>query len=938
MDIVLDRKRASAREGSKIEAQLCPSPGRPAVVLKGEMTRTRKILRPRVRDAEGLMKAIRTDAADEVIVAGPHGDQMDTLTGAEPPYRVMVDAMTDGAVMLSPDDTIFYSNQSFARLIGTSLDRVIGSPLAQFVYAEDRTQYRRLLEQARSGASRGTLRLAAASAVVPTHLSVGPSTSAGSPCSCVVVTDLSQRQRHEESQAAHMLERRKRADAEATRQCIERILEGITDVCFTLDRNWCISDVNQRAASIFGRSRAELIGKSFWDMTLRSHPDVDAQYRAVMEQRVAGHHEGPSIISRGLWVEKHIYPTDEGLAVYGRDITARKQVEEQLRQSDAHFNEAQRLGHIGSWVWNVRTGALVWSLEHYRLFGVVPDTFQPTKDNTQRFIHADDLTFVNAVLGDAVRSVREFEVEYRIVRNDGAIRFHRSLGRPLSSNGGDLKFVGTLMDVTDQKQAELALRESEECFRRAFELGLIGMAVTSPTRGILDVNDELCRILGYERDELLKITWAAVTHADDLAADLAQFTRVIAGEIDGYSLDKRLIRKNGRVVHSIMAVRCVRRADQSVEYCVGLVQDITSRHLGEERLRRSEALLAQGEEICGTGSWVLSLQTDELSWSREHYRLWGVAPDTFHLTLASARLLIHPLDRDAANEQLETAIRERAGFTIEFRIVRPDASVRHMRSIGRAVFKDSGDCDEYVGTVIDVTDRKAEALARQELRRRLIAAQEDERRRIALEMHDQFGQQLSHLVLKLAELRRDVGRRATLVADLESLEGIATQLDLDLEHIVGRLRPTALDDLGLVPALIEYLREWSTIFHVPAELHTSGTDADRLRSELETALYRIAQEALNNVAKHATAKHVSVLLDRRGDRVSIIVEDDGVGFDPEQPSSRFGVAGMRERARLLGGTLDIESRVGRGTTVVSRIPLISSENEVRHGQNQGPAG
>jgi PAS domain S-box-containing protein len=839
---------------------------------------------------------------------------------------------------MSADDTIFYSNQSFATMVGVPLERVIGSRMRQFVFVEDAARYATLMHEARAGASRGTIRLSKVGITVLTHLSVNPFESAGSASFSVVVADLTQCQRQEELLTAQAVERTKRADAGAAGHGVQGILESITDSFVTLDRNWRITDVNQRAAVAFGKTSDELIGKSFWDVTHRLHPDVDEQYRIAMGQRLVVHHDGPSIIAIDKWFERHIYPTDAGLAVYFRDITEGKRAEDRLLQSEAHFNEAQRLGHVGSWIWDVRTGNLVWSLEHYRLFGVDPETFRPTRENAQPFIHSEDRVAVQAVVDDAIRREVEFEVDYRIIRPDGSLRYHRGLGRPLVSNADEQKYVGTVMDVTDRKKTELALRQSEERFRRYFELGLIGMAITSPTKGILEVNDELCRILGYERVELLRKTWAEMTYPDDLSRDAAQFDRVMAGESDGYSMDKRWIRKDGGVIYSIMATRCVRLADRSVEYFVGLVQDITERKLAEEKLRHSEALLADGERISKTGSWVLSLRTGELSWSREHYSIWGVDPETFDLTLTSARHLIHPDDRDSAIDVFESALRSRTGFECEFRIVKADGDVRQMLSVARPMLDDAGDCHEYAGTVMDITDRKQEEVAREEIRRRLIEAQEDERRRIALEMHDEFGQQLSALALKLSGLRRDIGRRTALTGELELLEQIVRELDRDLENIVGRLRPTALDDLGLVAALTEYVKHWSEHFHVSAELQTSGMEADRLTNELETALYRIAQEVLNNVAKHARATHVSVLLDQRSDRVSVIVEDDGVGFDPEQPSARFGVAGMRDRARLLGGTVEIESHPGAGTTVAARIPLTSHVNRSPHRQGADSPG
>ena len=127
----------------------------------------------------------------------------------------------------------------------------------------------------------------------------------------------------------------------------------------------------------------------------------------------------------------------------------------------------------------------------------------------------------------------------------------------------------------------------EACFRRYFDLGSVGMAITSPEKGFIEVNDELCRIWGYERSELLRTSWTAITHPDDLALDLANFERVMAGQLDGYSIDKRFIRKDGRVIYSTIAVKCARRADGSVEYFFALLQDITARKQADEALARS---------------------------------------------------------------------------------------------------------------------------------------------------------------------------------------------------------------------------------------------------------------------------------------------------------------------------------------------------------------
>ncbi len=223
----------------------------------------------------------------------------------------------------------------------------------------------------------------------------------------------------------------------------------------------------------------------------------------------------------------------------------------------------------------------------------------------------------------------------------------------------------------------------------------------------------------------------------------------------------------------------------------------------------------------------------------------------------------------------------------------------------------------------EVRERRRIEGERVELLRRIVFAQEDERRRIAREMHDQLGQQLTVLKLKLDMVKEDCGEHQHLCEQVEVLQAIAGQLDADVDHMVWEMRPTALDDLGLQAALSSYVRNWSKHVGIPVQLHTSGMDKNRLTPEIETALYRIAQEALNNVAKHAEAKNVAVVLERRADQVSLIIEDDGVGFDLQQvlgaDDKGLGLIGMRERAALIGGTVEIESQPDEGATVVARI-------------------
>ena len=207
---------------------------------------------------------------------------------------------------------------------------------------------------------------------------------------------------------------------------------------------------------------------------------------------------------------------------------------------------------------------------------------------------------------------------------------------------------------------------------------------------------------------------------------------------------------------------------------------------------------------------------------------------------------------------------------------------------------------------LEVDERRAGEDRVKNLLKRLVTIQEDERRRIARDLHDHLGQQMTALRLNLEGLKTTSESGPQLRDRIEQADRIAERLDADVEFLAWELRPAGLDDIGLPGALSKFLREWSNHYGIAAELHVTGLDQQRLGQDIETSLYRIAQEALNNIFKHARAARADVLLERRDRQVVMIIEDDGVGFDPtatlRQSDDRgLGVIGMHERAALAGG-------------------------------------
>lgn len=214
-----------------------------------------------------------------------------------------------------------------------------------------------------------------------------------------------------------------------------------------------------------------------------------------------------------------------------------------------------------------------------------------------------------------------------------------------------------------------------------------------------------------------------------------------------------------------------------------------------------------------------------------------------------------------------------------------------------------------------------------ETHRRISTVQEAERRRLSRDLHDHTGQQLTGLRLKLENVKESIEKHAPqLTPKLQDLCEEALRMDRDISLLAWELRPESLDEHGLADTLASFVREWSLTHGVNAEFHAIEANI-RMRPEVETNLYRIVQEALNNILKYANATDVTVTLDCTGSQAKVVIEDNGIGFNPDEfgpehnsGGGGLGLIGMQERAALLGGRVEIESSPGKGTSVFARVP------------------
>jgi signal transduction histidine kinase len=241
---------------------------------------------------------------------------------------------------------------------------------------------------------------------------------------------------------------------------------------------------------------------------------------------------------------------------------------------------------------------------------------------------------------------------------------------------------------------------------------------------------------------------------------------------------------------------------------------------------------------------------------------------------------------------------------------------------------------------------RREMAEREALRRKLLHAQEEERRRIARELHDQMGQNLTALNVGLKSLL-DRRSRSGLDSRVQGLQELATQTARDLNRVAVELRPAALDDLGLVKAIRAFTETWSTRYGIDVDFEAGQYQPAGISSEIETILYRIIQEAFNNVAKHSGATRVALVLRHAANHVHAIIEDDGRGFDARMASQsgngsgRLGLLGIQERLGMVGGNFKVESAPERGATLLVRIPITKAdekEKKAKQSENSRAAG
>jgi two-component system CheB/CheR fusion protein len=592
------------------------------------------------------------------------------------------------------------------------------------------------------------------------------------------------------------------------------------------------------------------------------------------------------------------------------------------------------------------------------IFNFIPADFgRPLSDITHHLEYANLIADAEAVLDELKTIEREVQT------TDG----RSFLTCVLPYRTADSRIDGvvvTFIDITQRRRAEERLRESEAHLQAVANL-VPDLLWSNDLTGKTDwYNQGWREYAGLTSDEAIDYDWLDAIHPEDRENSRRNFqTAIDTGE--PLRQEYRIRNAAGEYRWFLVQARPLKDEAGKILRWFGAATDVHEHRTTLDALRESEERLRLLiESASDYAIFTMTLDNRIASWNKGAEKVFGWTEN--EALGQSGEIIFTPEDRAAGKpeKEINTALREGRSPDERFHL-RKDGTRFYVSGVMSLLRDAEGNAEGFVKIARDMSEQRraeealrrahegletrvrertielaqaneslqAEIIERRQveeervrLLRQLVSAQEDERRRVARDIHDQLGQQSTALALTLESLKAGCGKERGMREKIEQAQAIARRLDSDVEFLAWELRPASLDDLGLPAALANYIKEWSKHFGIKARFHAYPPHIeaeDRLAPEIEINLYRIAQEALNNVNKHARAKYVDVIFERRDDSTLLIIEDDGAGFDLNDESLAqrgVGLIGMRERAALIGGTIEIESAPDKGTTIFARVP------------------
>lgn len=489
-------------------------------------------------------------------------------------------------------------------------------------------------------------------------------------------------------------------------------------------------------------------------------------------------------------------------------------------------------------------------------------------------------------------------------------------------------------EVEQRKKTEEKLKKSKEYFQRLIENALDIITVLNYDGTIRYGSPSIEKVLDYSPDALEGKDIFAYVHPDDREKVRNALAEVLDSAEHAITIDFRIKHNDGswRNIESI-AKNVVEVKDPGI---IVNSRDLTERITAYQELQLSQDKLAAAQQIAHLGSWEWDLESDTIHWSDEMCKIYGLTPGNCPQSLEKYLELQYPEDRDKAQKVVQKALENKTNYEFEHRIVRPDGEVRTLYGRGELIINDRGDPVKLVGTGQDITKMKeAEKQLREyseKLKNYMVKEEktrEDERIRIAREIHDELGQMLTVLKLDIsmviddAKTEFNVDSESEFICEIQSITGKIDTIIKSIQRISKELRPDIFDHLGLEEALQWQAKEFEKRTGIKYTIRNEANCMDQMFDDQSIAIYRIFQETLTNILRHADATHVDILLKEDEHNFILEINDNGRGINEKniRQSNSLGIIGMKERSQFLNGNIVFVGEKGKGTTVRLKIPL-----------------
>lgn len=608
---------------------------------------------------------------------------------------------------------------------------------------------------------------------------------------------------------------------------------------------------------------------------------------------------------------------------------AHRRTESTLRERKEQLKHAQALAHLGSYVLHIPYSQHdQWSDETFRILGLDPAAGTLSQEEyIRRVVYPADQAYVAEVVGKSVKDAQVFDFEYRVERPDGSVRFVHSIGKPVTDRDGKVvKLVGTLQDITERKLAQRALEESKARLALAQEAANVGVWDWDIRTRNLSWSKELYTMFGLEPGSftLSFENWIEYIHSDDRER-IRRAAEQALNEGREFEEEYRIIRPDGQVRWLVGKGRTYKGGDGHPIRMIGIALDITERKTLQQALEESEAkhraiVDQQTELICRfRPDTVLTFVNGS------YCRYFHTTPE--QVLGRSALWILPERDHERARLHIASLQAHPRVASCEHEVTTPKGERRWLEWTDQTVMDQRGDVIEIQSIGRDITDRKRAEMTLRQLSGRLLWLQDEERRRIARELHDSTAQSLAGLSmnLTLVQAESDALSDEARKALGESL-ALAKHSTRELRTLSYLLHPPLLDESGLMSAVRWYADGFSQRSGIRVDLDLPPQPC-RFSTEVETALFRIMQECLSNIHKHSGSATASIRIAFDEAQVVMEIRDQGKGMPTPVPgesdvtasSLGVGLMGMRERVRQLHGKVDIASG-SWGTAVTVTLP------------------